>query len=155
MSAFITGIVSSLFATFIAYLLKNKIFEWYYSLFMKFYPNISGKYEIVYGNQDRQKPWFEGEKGILSISQHGKRITGKYEVFSNSILKVAFILQGFVTPDRIGVINYFDQKHRIKGAGSFVISITGLNESYAGSMTYICSECDNLHNFPVELNAIK
>lgn len=154
MDNFIVGVLASILATIIVFLSRKFWLNVWYNYFRKIYANISGSYEIVLGNIKNQKPWFPNERGIIELNQFGKTIKGKYKFYSGSDLKIIFDIRGFITTDKIVVLNYLNPDSNVKGAGALVMKIVGVKKELAGSTVYVCSDCEAVHYYPFQLKKI-
>ena len=151
MSEFILGVIASLVATALIFTSRNFWFSSWDKFLSKVYPKVTGVYEVVLGNEHLQKLWFPDERCTLEINQRGKKLYGFYKVYDGNNLKMTFAASGFVTADKVVVINYENTDGNTKGAGSFVLTILGVQKTLKGEVVYVCSECDDVHTFPCNL----
>ncbi|MBH0062452.1 MULTISPECIES: hypothetical protein [unclassified Pseudoalteromonas] len=152
---FIFGISTSIVATGLIFLTRNFWVSSWHKLYSKIYPKIDGRFAITFGNVENQLPWFENERSEFELKQYGKNINGFYKVYSDNNLKLSFKVFGFVTADKILVLNYESKDASTKGAGSFVFTITGISKNIIGASTYVCSQCDDVHTFPCKLDKVE
>lgn len=155
MGEFALGVVASVLAAIITYSTREFWVRFWHIAFSRFYPTVSGVYEVELGDKEHQKPWFPDERQTLELHQYGKSVVGKFKIFEGKHLRVTYSVRGFLTPNKIGVLNYECTDRNLKGAGAFVLSIKGVGKRIAGRTTYVCDLCDNIHEYPFELKRIE
>ncbi len=155
MEQFALGVAASVVAAIITFTSRHFGIQSWHLLFSKVYPTVSGVFEVKFGDKPRQKPWFEKERQCLELRQYGKTISGKYKIYDDNNLKMSFPISGFVTTDKVVVLNYHSTDSSLKGAGAFVLSIQGVNKSMSGKIAYVCSQCDCVHEFPIQFQKLE
>ena len=101
-SEFILGVVSSLVASLIVIIFKNQLSNLLNVVFLKVYPQIGGRFEILLpetNNTDKQRH-------VLILNQFGGKIWGRIETYSDYKKVSVDKVTGKVTPSRIFIFEF-------------------------------------------------
>ena len=150
-STFIFGVVSSLIASLLIYVFKNQLSNFLNVIFLKVYPKINGRFEILLPKENNA----ENQKIILFLNQFGGKVWGRIETYSDdkkvSIDKVV----GKVTPSRILIFEYESSPDEHHDFGTGLFHISSDNKKMSGYMSFLCANCQNTGSMKVVIKKIE
>lgn len=141
MDTFIWGVLSSLLAVFIIYLLKNQFHNLVNMIFFKVYPKISGKWLISHLEKDGERN--PKERDVMELKQFGSIIKGINRTYEGDKLIGEDKIKGSITAT--GILQFTwesktnDQHHHY---GSAFIRVSMYKKEMEGVIVTICCQCE-------------
>ncbi|MHB8105778.1 MAG: hypothetical protein ACYDG5_09650 [Dehalococcoidales bacterium] len=156
MDLFFIGVLSSIVAAFIIYLVRYQIGSLLNFIFFKYFPNVSGKYLWI----NIRVPGdaldaYPNEKTYLYFKQTANNIKGYGEVFTGEKLLDRYSIRGKISTTRVlrFTCECSTTDHHDIGAGVFKLDAEG--KYFKGIYIALCVKCENTTSCHVKLQKVQ
>jgi len=149
---FLLGVLSSIVAVVVIYIIKSYFYDIIDLVFFKVYPNIKGTWKIIHLNNNNSEGMcrdstnttnYDDMKDIMTIKQIGSHVSAINKTYQGDKLLFEDKIKGSVTPSRLFMFTYECKTVEHHNIGSAFVRISNMKNEMHGYLTTICGECEH------------
>ncbi|HYF81861.1 MAG TPA: hypothetical protein VEB00_02375 [Clostridia bacterium] len=134
---FLLGVMSSIVAAIIIYIFKSQLQNLANLVLFRVYPNISGKWQVIYNNEVSPE-----DKEFMELTQFGSRVKGACRTYNDEKLISEDKVVGKITPSGIFQFEWESRSQEHHQYGSALLRVSNYKNKMTGFFITICCVCE-------------